>query len=337
MDIDLLHKFYRGECSEEEARTVIAWFASGKQKEFMFEQLQAHWEGFEVQEEREFPAYNSEKVLQGIHNRIQKERQDEIEVNRFRYSSIHRHYALKVASIVLLAVFSAFIVHKFTPEPMVEKFQLITTVEVPVGEKRTIRLDDGTKVVLNSGSKISYPAQFAEGKREVTLKGEAFFEVARDTTKPFMVQTGDVVTTVLGTSFNVRAYQDEREISVAVASGKVKVQRKEEELLLSPGKSATYPGSEQKLFMQDFDANEVLSWKEETLYFKDASFKEFKTALERWYGVEISTKGGKELDWQISGTFKRQSLNSVLLTIGHVKDFSYTINGNQVEIIYNNP
>lgn len=331
MEIDLLHKFYRGECSEEEARKVIAWFASGEQRVKMYDQLQANWEKFEIPEDQQFSGYNAEKVLEGIHSRIKNEEQSEIEVKRFSYSKIHRHYALKVASIVLLAVFTVFIVQQFLPEPKVESFR-ITTVEVPVGEKRTIRLDDGTKVILNSGSKISYTDHFAANKREVTLRGEAFFEVARDTTKPFVVVTLDVVTTVLGTSFNVRAYPDEKETKVAVASGKVKVNRKESEAFLPPGKSALYPGGDQQFVLQDFDTKEVLSWKEGILYFKDASFEEVKTTLERWYGVEISTKGEKDHVWQFSGAYEHQSLSNVLLSIGYIKEYTYTINGNQVEI-----
>lgn len=335
MKINLLQKFYKGECSEEEVQEVVNSFASKEQKEALLEQLKADWDQFDVSEEETYTGYNPDKVLQGIHARL---RQDSIlagDEHKEKSININRFFFLRVASIVILIIFSAFIIQTLISNPQLENDSYLVK-EVPAGQRRTIMLEDGTKVILNAGSKLSYPEKFLKDKREIVLEGEAFFEVARDTSRPFIVASGEVFTTVLGTSFNIRAYQDEQNVQVAVASGKVKVNHGEENCYLLPGKAVNYDAEDNTLAVLDFKQEEVLSWKEGIIYFKDASFEEVVKTLERWYGVEIEAVGRGSQNWQYTGVFKLQSLENVLLSIGYVKHFNYKLKGNRVEIIFKN-
>ncbi|AHM58384.1 Fe2+-dicitrate sensor, membrane protein [Flammeovirgaceae bacterium 311] len=335
MDLELLQKFYRGECSEEEVQKVLSWFASKEQKDEMLEQLESQWEEFEEPKENSPDGYQPEKVLNAIHARIQLD--DKIQVKEARIRQLHgdRFYPLKVASVVLLAIVASFVILKFTtPSTQSTAISYIST-EVPAGQKKTIRLADGTVVVLNAASKLVYPEKFAANSREIELEGEAFFKVARDIRKPFTVKSGEVVTKVLGTSFNIRAYRAEADIEVAVATGKVNVSHGDEAHNLLPGELVQYNAETKSLNVQEYDHQEVLAWKEGIIYFKDATYEEVKSTLERWYGVEIHSDA-KVDNWQYTGSFKNENLKAVLMSIGYVKEFDFNISGKNVEIDFKN-
>lgn len=336
MDVNLLKKFYRGKCSEEEAQRVISWFSSKEEKESLLEQLQSTWEQFEEPEDEALLGYHSTNTLQAIQSRIRKEESLAEGDKNVRYLNINRYYNTKIAAIILLAVGISFIMQILLQSAPVEVSQLLVS-EAPAGQKRTIVLSDGTKITLNAGSKIFYPEQFSDGGREVALEGEAFFEVARDTLRPFTVATDQISTRVLGTSFNIKAYRDEQIIQVAVASGKVKVSQNfsKKEYYLLPGKAVSYHAEDQSIQVADFNKREVLAWKDGMLYFKDASYQDVEKALERWYGIEIQVKGDIKQEWQYSGSFQQESLENVLKSIGYVQQFSHQRTGNQVVLRFN--
>jgi transmembrane sensor len=332
MDIKLLQKFYRGECSQEEVQEVLGWFSSKAEKDAMMDQLKVDWTEFRVSEDTDFKSYKPAEVLGKIHDRIREEDYHEkpvISINRNSY------YSIRVASIIVLAICASFLWHfmETAVSSNAEEGQIVVN-KTPNGERRTVILEDGTEITLNAGSKLTYPAQFSSDKREIFLEGEAFFEVARDESRPFIVVTGDIQTTVLGTSFNVKAWEEE--IEIAVASGKVKVSHQKEKYFLLPGKAVLYKEGNPSLSLFEFNEKEVLSWREGILYFREASYEEVEKKLERWYGIKIESVGrgdnGCNKDWQYTGSFERQSLDNVLLSIGYVKNFSYVIEGNLVKI-----
>jgi transmembrane sensor len=162
------------------------------------------------------------------------------------------------------------------------------------GEKLTFRLPDGTVVKLNSSSKLSFPTKFRKDRREVELEGEAFFEVAKDSQRPFIIRTNNIRTSVLGTSFNIKAYPESNLIAIAVVTGKVKVEKvgiqvrdqAENVIYLYPSRKATYVKGENQLIESDFVTEQEIGWKQGIIYFKDASESDVFERLERWYGVD---------------------------------------------------
>jgi ferric-dicitrate binding protein FerR (iron transport regulator) len=143
-----------------------------------------------------------------------------------------------------------------------------------------------------------------------------------------------VETTVLGTSFNVHAYNVEEMVTVSVVTGKVEVRQRQQptpSVELVPDEQAVYSAKESTLRKSVFDHQQVLSWKKGTLYFKNASFKEVVATLERWYGVEIEVKR-EEIEDGFSGTYTNRSLESVLDGVGFVLNFDYEIQGRKVTI-----
>ncbi|GGM85017.1 hypothetical protein GCM10010967_16220 [Dyadobacter beijingensis] len=219
-------------------------------------------------------------------------------------------------------------------------------VSVPVehkaanGQQRKLVLPDGTRVMLNAGSAISYPETFAANVRKVTLTGEAFFDVKRNEKAPFVITTGDVVTKVLGTSFNIRAYPENKAVQVAVVEGKVKVNAKIGSVdqnacvFLTKSEMATFQQEAGELIVSTYDEKEQIGWKDGMLYFQKADFKSTLIRLERWYGVQFEVAPGMRLDadWRFSGKFQDKPLDYVLGVMSYPNRFSYKIHNNTVNL-----
>lgn len=210
------------------------------------------------------------------------------------------------------------------------------------GQQKTIVLTDGTKVKLNSGSTLTYPKTFASDRREVTLKGEAFFSVTKNPDAPFIIHSGDVTTKVLGTEFNVSAYPESGEVQVAVVSGKVKVNANVKEgaeknsVCLNPSEMVTFEKKERELSVTSFDIRDQIGWKDGILYFEKSDFTSAIRKLERWYGIKIQlpADSGKltETDWRFSGKFKDKDLAYILNVMSYPNRFSYTIENKKVNL-----
>lgn len=189
------------------------------------------------------------------------------------------------------------------------------TLTVPRGSKIVeLTLTDGTKVVMNAASAITFPTVFAGKERKVSITGEAYFEVAHDKSKPFIVSKGDAQVEVLGTHFNVNAYDDEEAINVTLLQGSVRVTalNKKQNLILKPGQMARITSKLELL--PDVNINEVMAWKEGKFRFGDfASIETVMRQLSRWYDVEVEYKG--KVSGHIGGTIERAANISQVLHI----------------------
>lgn len=204
--------------------------------------------------------------------------------------------------------------------------EVITRTALP-GEKSVITLTDGSKVYLNSGSSISFPKTFGK-TREITLEGEAFFEVVRNPEQPFMVSTGDVVTKVLGTSFNIEAFSKD-DIRVSVATGRVQVSELTDASHESPARTIFLNPSQQITFqnhhfnLDSIDIEKVTAWKSNTLRFDDAPLSVVGVLLSRWYGVTISFDNADIVNCRITGQYKDLQLEEVLRSIRYMYNIEY--------------
>lgn len=205
----------------------------------------------------------------------------------------------------------------------------------PKGQKSKIHLPDGSTVILNAESQIRFKNDFGKADRDIFLNGESFFEVAQDSLLPFRVFSGELVTTALGTSFNINSY-DKNRVNVQLATGQVKVFKEElesESLLLQPGEEVIMEGHG-PMRKRNFDRQTAFLWKDGTLKFTDVSFSEFKITLERWYGVEIRFKGTPSSTIAISGEFKDKYLSNVLESLGFAYGFDFEIAQKKVTITF---
>jgi ferric-dicitrate binding protein FerR (iron transport regulator) len=166
------------------------------------------------------------------------------------------------------------------------------------------------------------------------LEGEAYFEVVHDPAKPFVVEAGNTKTRVLGTSFNIKAYTRDRDVTVALTEGRVEVWRTgagvyEEAEQLEPGEGLSAPiGGRFRRFV--FDPKEHTAWKDGLLYFKRADFNTVIRSLERWYGVDFEVHNFSQDDWSFTGSFRNEYLTTVLDNLSYARNFDYEIDNKKV-------
>ncbi|WP_099289844.1 FecR domain-containing protein [Butyricimonas sp.] len=174
----------------------------------------------------------------------------------------------------------------------------VHTLEVPQGSEFRLTLSDGTRVWMNAGSKLCYPEYFDGEKREVILAGEAYFEVEHDAEVPFIVKTADMDITVLGTSFDVKAYPEDEYVITTLATGKIKQKyvASGEEIVLSPSEQAVYMKSNGLLKTERVDVGEAIGWKNGRVVMKNKPLKEIFKELARWYDFEVEYKNDRLQD-----------------------------------------
>jgi transmembrane sensor len=202
--------------------------------------------------------------------------------------------------------------------------------ENPAGQKSQLKLPDGTMVWLNSMSSLSYYEKFSDTLRLICLQGEAFFEVA-ESEVPFVVQTGNLETHVLGTAFNIDYYHND-EVRVSLVSGKALVMNEVGSMVLDPGEQIQYRSSNQVLIKKPFDMARVAGWKDGVLFFDNADLMDVVNSLERWYGVTITIVGNPSSAWAYQGIFNNQSLEVVLQRLSFSKEFDFLIEDKNVLI-----
>lgn len=166
------------------------------------------------------------------------------------------------------------------------------TLSTPRGGKFKLVLADGTKVWMNSASSLTYPTAFPGNNRSVVLRGEAYFEVAKNATKPFYVQVNDLQVKVTGTHFNVNGYDDENLILTSLVEGGVQVTRNNNTQLLQPGQQAVADKKANTLVKQRADLKQVLSWKDGFFIFDGKQKGEILREISRWYNIDIEDKSG---------------------------------------------
>ncbi|MBB6502784.1 FecR family protein [Pedobacter cryoconitis] len=217
-------------------------------------------------------------------------------------------------------------------------------------QKSTLVLSDGSKITLNAGSEIKYPASFTGRNREVYLSGEAFFDVAKDHSHPFIVQTKTISVKVLGTAFDVKSYEDELLTETTLLRGKVEItlhKNPEKHILLKPTEkfTLTHPvnSSAEKLngdiysitpmtYYDKHDKNAILetSWMNNKLLFKNETFSSLSLRLARWYGVNFVFRSEKLKDYKFTGEYEKESLTEALKALQLITPFEYKIQGKTI-------
>lgn len=248
--------------------------------------------------------------------------------NRF-FIWLPKHTYRVAASVLLLLTFAFFYIWKSEPKEEV----LFHTISTNYGQKKTITLPDGSKVKLNSGSIVSYSDKFGETKRELALDGEAYFDVSKDIEKPFIIKTHSLTTTVLGTSFSIRNYSEDNQISVAVITGKVALNdNKGNQEVLRSSDLGIFHKQDMTLEKSHFLPDEYLGWIEGYLYFNNEPLPVIFQRLEKWYGVTIVVDDGLNLPGRYSGKYQNRSLETVLEGISFTSQFEFIINDKKVKI-----
>lgn len=197
------------------------------------------------------------------------------------------------------------------------------------GQQKVVRMPDSTKIILNAGSHISYVYSYTNKKQEIFLEGEAFFEVATDAARAFVVHSRDVSTTVLGTSFNIRAYKGDPAVSVQLKTGKVQVAlsntaatNSAQAVTLLPAQQATYTGAG-NLLVQEVNAADIAGWTTDKLIFNDQSITNILNELERVYNIHFNAVNKTALTRRYTIRLKKMPLSYTLETVSVITGLQF--------------
>ncbi|HEY9261998.1 FecR family protein [Chitinophaga sp.] len=208
---------------------------------------------------------------------------------------------------------------------------MFNTLSTPRGGEYQLVLPDGTKVWLNAASSLRFPTKFAGKDRTVYLTGEAYFDVAQNAGQPFLVQLKNgLKVAVLGTAFNIMAYDDEAAVNTTLVSGKVKVaQINGSSVVLAPSQQALLPKDSQEFEVSDADIDKNIAWKTGMFEFDDDDITTVMRQLARWYDVNVKFNGPVP-DKHYTGSIRKQSTLSQALHILKTAGIQYTIAGKEI-------
>ena len=198
-------------------------------------------------------------------------------------------------------------------------------VKADKGDKATVVLPDGTDVILNSASQLSYLRDFGKNERRVQLDGEGYFQVAHDTRRTFIVQVGELEVKVLGTVFNVCAYNNEQDVTVVLLEGKVSVQTPSSSLIMKPGEKMNYNKSTHKLTTEKVYPEDYVTWTKGSLYFQNESLDNIMKALSRAYDVTIRIDSPRIAEERFTGTIPGGGIQNALNIIMLTSPFRYEV------------
>lgn len=318
----LFDKYQKQECTAEEQRLVEDFLSSFQKDNEWDESIHGN---VPETEDRIL-----QKIESSIHSETQKPKQRRLVTVR------HMLVAASVSVLLLVGVLAYYHNDVTLENPEIVEI----TRKTEKGQKYSIVLADGTKVRLNSQSTLVFPEKFTGNEREVELIGEAFFEVTKNPNKPFRVKTKKLTTEVLGTSFNVKVF-DQQEASVTVATGKVKVKAVEHEgdlsdngVVLLPKQQVVLDPYSSYLKKTNVQLDKIISWKDDIILFDHISFEEAAGILERWYNVTISfDKPDIKKCTILRSSYKNESLENVLKSLKFIQGIDYRfVNSKEVVI-----
>lgn len=283
MNKETLYKFFEGKASFEEEVAVKQWMEESTENRQSF-----------LKERKLFDAMlllGNEKVIKAGKKRYS-----------INLSSLRTEF-IKIAAVIAITLGGSYLYHQYSFE---KELMATNTISVPAGQRINMTLTDGTNVWLNARTSLTYPVKFSKKNRQVILDGEAYFEVAKDKTKPFIVQTNKYNVEVLGTKFDVNAYSETGEFETTLMSGSVRVASTSDpaqKLTLKPNNKVYLQDGE--LHVSVVDDFNPYRWKEGLICFKNESFTSIMKDFEKYYGLTIQVRNKEVLKYVYTGKFRQ--------------------------------
>mgnify|MGYP000049204363 CR=1 FL=1 len=213
------------------------------------------------------------------------------------------------------------------------------TVNVPYGGTYTVELCDGTKVYLNSGTTLEFPSRFDGKVRSVILKGEAYFDVRKDVARRFIVHLKESNVTVLGTSFNIKAYGDEDYIYTTLVEGKVRFtsEKEHEEVTLRPGMQSVLNLKSGKTELKEVEVEQFTAWRQGRFVFPSTTLGDLMCQLKRWYDIDVVYLSPEAKGYEFRGAINRDmDLKNVLAIVEKTSNVVFDINGRTIKVTIKN-
>lgn len=312
--IKLLFKRYQdGTATAQERQLVETWFNSQQQSPETTGEID--------------PA-----VFADLDNRIATMLALNVPVRKLNY-----RWLQVAAALLFTATAGLFLNQRFAKKAV--PAETFTEIKAIKGVKKEITLKDGTSVYLNSGSSVFVSSRFGEKNRTVKLSGEAFFQVHHDRSKPFIIHTGKLATTVLGTSFDINAYPEDELVKVTVSTGKVKVEgttakgkKNVYTRQLTHNQALVYNKVQDSHTIKPSNSDSISSWRSNHLIFENATNQQIARTLSRWYGVEVVLNPAGIDGKRYTLSFNNEKADKVMGVLSTLTGMTYSMQGKKVII-----
>jgi len=307
---DLLDRYLKGEASPEEINRVEAWLNNtgnpGSEWKQMDKASRDQWLSGLFGEISESISTNEPKVI----------------VMQPRKNLWRSIAAVAAVLAISFTLYLAWPLLQNSLHPVT-----LTALNVPANQKKQVMLADGSKIWVNAGSQLKYPQTFNGKTREVYLSGEAYFDIKHDASKPFIIHTGKVITTVLGTAFNIKEDNLQHTVVVTVTRGKVSVANGNEALgTITPNQQISFNTVNKQHTKQDVDAKQAIAWQDTDIHFDDITFADAATQLQQRFKVKISFSNDKIKNCRFTGTaIEGEKLDKILKVICAFNNATYQI------------
>ncbi len=322
----LIIRELKGEVSTEESQIIDKWIKESPENQKLYNEL---WSAFQLTSpDVELFIPDKEIAWANISNKIS--------VPLKRRSLIIQLSSIAAAAVIFFLI--GFAIRYSTTEKLPSSFlNQYSTVVVPEGQKSMIILPDGSQVWLNSGTVLKYKSSFNSQIREVEITGEGYFEVTKDNSRKFRVNTGKVSVEVYGTAFNIRNYKEDKKLEVTVERGRVGLVKEGNKLteLTKGGQALINEGSDEML-LSNVKVDVVTAWRNNELIFNATPLEELTKYLERWYGVNITIEEKMKKKHNYTFKVKTESLRELLELLKVITPLQYKIDGKNVTIRYSN-
>jgi len=305
---DLLDRYLKGEASPQEIERVEAWLndndAPGTQWQQMDKESRDQWLSGLLGEISESISTNEPKII------VMQPRKN-------LWRSIAAVAAILAISFTLYLAWPV-LQNSLHPAEL-------TALKVAADQKKQVMLADGSKIWVNSGSELKYPQTFNGKTREVYLEGEAYFDIKHDVSKPFIIHTGKVITTVLGTAFNIKADNLQHTVVVTVTRGKVSVANGDEKLgVITPNQQISFNTVNKQHLQRNVDAKQAIAWQDTDIHFDDITFADAALQLQQRFKVKIDFANDKIKNCRFTGTaIEGEKLDKILKVICAFNNATY--------------
>ena len=314
---ELIEKYFDGNITDAEIKKLSDWIKNDRH-------LQNWWE----EEFSKSDAGINPVLRDKLFARIKEQTQGKEETQGKENPRTIRMNPWKWAAAIVLPICIAFFTYYHVDSSQTVGAPFI--VKADKGDKATIELPDGTNVVLNSASQLSYLNNFGENGRRVQLNGEAYFKVAHDEKCAFIVQVGDLEVKVLGTSFNVSAYEDAKDVTVVLLEGKVGVYAQKTSHIMKPGDKIEYNKATHKITATQVHPSDYIEWTKGNIYFEKESLENIMKTLSRIYDVEIRFDSNKLPNEYFTGTIPGGGIQNALNILMLTSPFYYEMDGSVI-------